>query len=121
MFFRSESNFTLPERNMQTTENIAITATSHVCLSSGYEFIFSSRRNAFSERLLLLALKKWGRNSRQNIVVPTIANDANIPKSLSSADSVNISPMNAPIVVSTPSITGLVCSFITVSGSLTYL
>jgi len=39
-----------------------------------------------------------------------MANEANNPKSRSRDDSVNISPMNAPIVVRLPNITGLTWS-----------
>ncbi len=89
--------------------------------SNRMELTLSTKLNAFCDFLFLFGLKKCGRNTNANRVVPRSANDANRPKSLRSSLVVNRRPENAPIVVRHPRHTGRHCSRMTISGSDTYL
>ena len=99
----------------------AIGTSTHGLRSIGKELIFSKTAKAFSDLRFFSGEKKWGRNISENKVVPTIAKDANIPKSLKSSLDVKSSPAKAPMVVRQPKMTGSDSSASTLRGLLTYL
>ena len=62
-------------------------------------------------------LRKCGKKIRQNMQVPKILVAAKMPKSLRSAEFVNVRPTKAPIVVTLPIVSGYANSFISFSAS----